>query len=564
MQFGGIGYFAWRLALASVVMSCGLFIWSMGLFLVGLSLTPWHFLFMPLLSLFLLKLTTFRDGDPLTWPGLLFYYVFFIVSLSLLGYVAGTHWVWALADRSLQTELVVSLSNGWNPFYDGGGQLSEAALGSAKAAAVFQSIFYLFAGRFEMSQVHNLWFVLLQFLMAPMFFRALRPYGAPFGGIGTALLLCLNPVLIAQVWTGCVDALLACCLIMLLMIGAVYCLDEKRTNRGWLATGFLFLMFFTINVSTWGIFAVVALMVPLVVWQLFSKHKKQGAVSALVILIGFVVGLAFFGFDPYMKNIIEHGQMLYPLSLQTLQAEMPHWLQGLNPVQQFFYALMANPASDYQNATLASILQFLSLADPQAYLHADPRLRGFGILSPLIFLGILLLLLASFLPPKEKHAGVSVYRLLVIQLLLMTVATPGNWWARLIGFFWLLVVLVINHAGWQGFFQRTAAFLLVLLVLVNAGHYAAQAWPTQLRYADEVEAYVERLTSGELPTDADAQRANMDMASSPVWMELKRKGEGDIPAKAFLPKVEGIGDSLINGRNLWEMQKQMVQNLDGK
>lgn len=550
----------WRFSLVLLLLTTGVFMWSALFFVLDVSLTQWHLLLTPILTVLLLKFITAKDKDPLSWGILIFAYLFFLAAVVGLSYVAQHYWAWTAAERGTQTEALIALSRGWNPLYDLAGDLSPEALGSAKGLIVLQSVLYLLTGHYEMTQVWNMWFMILLALASPYFFRKLRPTASGIGSFLMMFVLILNPVLLAQIWTGCLDGSFACAVQLLVMIGAMALLPEGENQRRLLWLAFSFLLIFTVNMTTWSLFTIGALLVPLLVWQIFKvENKKRGLLSALGLLLTLVVALALFGMDPFMKNIYLHHNILYPLDWRSLQAYAPPFIEGLNPLQQFWYALLARPTSDVALASLPEPLYFFAMKDPLAYLHPDPRLRGFGILSPILFLGMLVLLVTFFLPSKEKRKERPLWTLLVLQLVGMVLLTPGSWWARVIGFAWLLLVLLVFDADQRGFLRRLLGILMILFMLVNSAHYMVQAWPNQWEYADSIEGYVSHLQSNAIPGDAYAQRANADLKVAPEWMALKRKGEADITDQALLPKAEEKAETFLEDKGLWKMQRNLIQ-----
>lgn len=549
-----------RLALAGLEMTAGLFIFSQLIFLLGFELSAWHFFVMPILSLLILKGAMAFDERPLSWPSFVGSLLFFWTTLIILAYGTEGFWAWALCDRGLQTEILLALMDGANPLHGWGDGLSDWALAAPKAPATLQTLLYKFTGRYEMTHVWNLWMIGLLTMAAPYFFSRLRPRMSGAGLFLASLLLILNPVLIAQAFSSCTDAFFVAGIQILVMLGAVSLLDRGEESRGLLAISYISGFILLANSSAWGIFALLVLTASLVVYYLAFIRGKEGLITALALLLTVVAAYGFFGANPYMHNIAREGAMLGPFSLQALIDGAPVFLQDQNPLARFFSSLMAQPTSDLENAGLATALSFFAMADPLAYLHPDPRLRGFGILSPLIFFGFLALLALCFWPLKEKESQRPVFNFLLLQIFLMTLFTPGAWWARLIGFAWMLLVLVVMDSRGRGIFRRILANLMIILILVNGIHYAALAWPEQKDMSTRIEAYTERLAETPIPDDADAQMYNQDQASMPAWASLKRKGEEKYTKEAPLPRIEEFFKELFGDGKLWEIQKDLVKS----
>lgn len=555
-----MGRHLFRLGMACLMMTAGLFVFSQLIFLLGLQLSPWHFFVMPILSLLAYKGANRLDPNPMGWGRFVGGLVFFWAVLIGLAYATKDPWAWATCDRGVQTEILLALMEGNNPLHEWGKGLSDQALGAGKAPATLQAIFYLFVGRYEMTHVWNIWMILIMTLMAPHFFASLRPRISSFGIVLGTLLLALNPVLMGQAFTSCPDAFFVAGIQSLIMVGALGLLKGQEEGWGGLALTYIFTFILLANTSVWGIFALLALTLTYILWALGVVRGKEGLLITLGLLVTVVLAYGFFGANPFMHNISREGAMLAPMSLQALEGALPAILQGHNPLVKLFLSLMSQPASDPNAGGLPEAIYFFALADPQAYLHPDPRLRGFGILSPLIIVGWLFALALTLWPTRETPVQKKMTLMVVGQVLLMTLVTPGAWWAKLVGFFWMVVVVVVMDHKDQGLIRGLIANLMVILILVNGFHYGAHAWPEQRDLAVQIEDYTHRLEEEAIPNDQDAQRFNAEHAAMPAWATLKRKGEEAYFQAASLPEIEDFVRRTFADGALWEVQKNLVKS----
>lgn len=292
-----------------------------------------------------------------------------------------------------------------------------------------------------------------------------------------AALVSLNPVVICQLASYLVDGLLisflACFvaalfrwfrkpnLITLIVISssAIICINAKLT-------GLVYLCFF---VAAGGIYLLIRRR------DLFWKYAgMQGAVI--------VLGMALFGFNPYITNMIHRGHPFYPI-LGTAaypsmsergqdpieRDETPHNMVGRSRFIRFGYAIFGRPGSQpfFQGENASLMWPFdVGWKDFHIFYFHEVRISGFGPFFSGAFIFSLFLFTFVLARPTIPRiiififVGATVFSLLI---------SNHSWWARYAPqLWWLPVFAVIAGMISNVRFVRRSAYVLAAVLLVNA------------------------------------------------------------------------------------------------
>lgn len=191
----------------------------------------------------------------------------------------------------------------------------------------------------------------------------------------------------------------------------------------------------------------------------FSQHLVKKFKKIIVIVSGVFV----LGFNPFITNLVTFGNPLYPMSgtnfLKTVGlgkqnildntpnmnlqeniyfSQTPSNLREDYPPIQFLESIFSKTAhvSDKIPAQF-KIPGSLSRQEFEYFSNPDARVGGFGPLFGLI----LILLTIGVLVSRSKLSR--EYKFIICGIILAVFLTPYPWWARYVGFFYSIVIILI-------------------------------------------------------------------------------------------------------------------------
>jgi hypothetical protein len=292
-----------------------------------------------------------------------------------------------------------------------------------------------------------------------------------------AMLIALNPVITCQLVSYLVDGFMISFLfisivaimrwfrkptlfvILIAMMSAVLCITSKFT-------GLVYLCFF---IAAGGIY-------------ILLKERKLIWKYLVIQSASLLLGIAIFGWNPYITNTISRGNPFYPIlgssAYPSLSAigqdpielyETPHNMMGRDRFTRLAYAIFGRPgAQPYLPGENAAIMFPFDIGwkDFQVYYFHDVRISGFGPL----FSGVLLLsmILLVFVLSHKNTPGLFII-LLCVAIILSLLVSPHTWWARYGPQLWLLPIVAII-AGFTITNNRIilwGARILVAILLIN-------------------------------------------------------------------------------------------------
>ncbi|HTY86944.1 MAG TPA: hypothetical protein VMB80_05715 [Candidatus Acidoferrum sp.] len=229
-------------------------------------------------------------------------------------------------------------------------------------------------------------------------------------------------------------------------------------------------------------------------WCLF-RHRGWLRTYAGWTILTLLLGAGGLGYNPYATNYIHRGQPFYPVlgsrAYPSLTAqgregielyETPKNLMGRNRFIRFFYATFGRPGNQpYRREPNAQLMWPFTArpADLFYYRYHEVRVAGFGP----FFSGALLLSLGLgvwLLWQPTVARGALILTALTIPASLFI--SLHLWWPRYGPQLWLLPIVPLAFAfyGARSRWLRWAAWLLLALLVVNAGIVAAvrMAWET--------------------------------------------------------------------------------------
>lgn len=348
-------------------------------------------------------------------------------------------------------ETMIQLKNGWNPIYTS----SNARIGKLwidnypKGGETLSSLIYLSANQIEIGKCIN-WIAL--FASFFICYCALGLLGLKKKlKILYSFLVAFNPVVVSQVFTYYIDALiysfLVCC-----MCSVFLYLKQRKNIYLFIFVASMVLgssIKFT-SIVIFGVFISVSLLIILLV----IKQKKcffellYSAGVGLLCLLTVTI-------NPYLNNLLSGRHLFYPLlgkgAVDIMYLTTPRdFVDNHNRLEKLAITLFAKTGSlnteklEYKIPFSIHKDEIIRLAD------SDIMIGGFGVFYGGFLLLLFLFYLFNLKKLKNLKAVQKILLMSIIPLLISVIVISDPWWVRYIPHFYLipillLLILDINH-----------------------------------------------------------------------------------------------------------------------
>lgn len=372
--------------------------------LLNISLSKWLILGAVILSFLSINITDLlvsKKSDFFKWSfiSLGIFLLTFIYSLGL------THTLYDISfdGQGYHGEAISTMIDGWNPilqttssgisqYADDGKQ--NVFLDSYPKFNWYQgTIIYNLTQNFKDIKFFNIAIILPAFIISYLClekykFSSSKNY-QKFIQVFLSVLIILNPVGIIQSTSNSLDGLVY--YVMVILFGLFILLNNALVkNQKQLITvhgiHLTLVSCLLINIKTSALIYVVLFSAPYLLYVLI-KFKKSFLKILSFVVAGLFMGIVVLGYNPYMTNIINGKNLIYPIldsKVDYFSVNTPSNLLDKNGVEIFFYTLFS--ASDNKdNATLK--LPFTINNDEIVSMQsAQPKKAGLGPLFSGIFL----------------------------------------------------------------------------------------------------------------------------------------------------------------------------------
>jgi len=367
------------------------------------------------------------------WRFNLYIVVFFAMIMIISANIANSFYDNSYDGQWYHQRAVYHLANGWNPFKEKvaiyqipPGQSKENDLWGnvwvdhyPRASWICAASIYKLIGNIEVGKTFNIAFILGSFLLstsALLSIKNIKPTYAYLIGFFAAF----NPVSIYQSLSFYVDGQLSSLLVSLTAILCLFALKSEKILYGLLIIPIVSIL---ANVKFTGLVYAGIILLIFSIYLFLHSSKKAFIWFAIASVLSIIIAVLIIGYNPYITNILSHGNPFYPLSGKGSVSVLIHGTPSIYFGKNRFHALLVSIFSEI----------------PYTNFHAtDNVIAGFGALfSSLFLLGSFLTLFLLITRSTNKH-----YFLTPIIILWSTVAVnPIMWWARYIPQLWLFPFL---------------------------------------------------------------------------------------------------------------------------
>jgi hypothetical protein len=407
----------------------------------------------------------------------------------------------------------------------------------------------------------------------------------PLWALLFALFVIATPVTLPQIMTHYIDGslyLLGSALAFFLLTDIF---SDNRLAR-WSALGCIILMVNTKTASLYYVPMIVfaSMMAGWIIKKVEISHVQYifNWIKSRGILIGvaFVVGITVIGYKPYVTNVVDHGDLLYPSVDKIMATNIPENLEELSVPAKFLYGIFSRTEDSVWpvlvtapvHLKLPGTFQISEFKD----LDFDTRRGGFGPLFSLAFLlSIAVYAFSRLTTPRDEDAPSrrkgDALALFSFILLLASIFFPESWWARYVPFTWLCILLITASTLLirdKGKLPVASQMLIGIIALCFLGNVVAavlgslrQSWHTYQRTAvieDMMQYPIIELTLIRDPRVIKDHQSTAITYSDKTWTRLllERGIESSISAEFHKEDCELSG--FFDGNIIWCAKKQQV------
>lgn len=408
------------------------------------------------------------------------------------------------ADGNTYHKLAIgSMKNGWNPVYEDSKDFkiengnvfdtSEDNINTlwidhyAKGTEIFAAVIYAFTGNIESGKGYT---VLLMYIAFGIIFSYLYNDKKRnlFTSLAVSLLLVVNAITVVQIFNYYVDGALMISILLILYSCIVESDKEKynqKENLLILASNIIL----CINIKFTGLaFAAMFCFVFYIYWLIkaYKQGKEEFIATAkkytIFYIITVIVSIGIIGYSSYMRNMIDHGNPLYPLYGKghvdnMVVQEQPSSFKDKNHLEIFLISMFSkgeNVSPTYSTENIQPTLKIpgtLSVEEIENYCIPDIRVGGFGPLFSIVFIVSIIgtiYIIVKFI--KEKKWDLLIpYVLILVVILFLILLLDGNYWARYIPYFYAVPILLLTYLLWDKNkkIEYAIGIILSIIMLVN-------------------------------------------------------------------------------------------------
>jgi len=470
------------------------------LFLCHISISYINILFSTLLTIwFVLVFYKNKSNKQIMIAGIIAICIL-MASIYICSHTYDTTW-----DGNTYHKLAIGmLKDGWNPVYQSAETFIKddvTHLGIIddsrnsiwinhypKASWIFSANVYSVTNNIEASKIIN---VLIMYIAFALIMNYLYKKTNIIFSFLIAFVTCVNPISIVQAFSYYIDGLMGLC-IYIIICALVSLTDtniKDEQNSEWFERQNYLVLAITlvlcINLKFTGLAYAAIFCIMFFGFWLFRAYKEGKLKEKLIKYLSYyltvvLVAICIVGFSPYIKNILNKGNPLYPLmgkdKIDIMTYNEPKSFIQRGAIDKFFTSLFGVSENVKSNETdkdpTLKIPFAIKEGEINQYNRPDLRISGFGVWFSGIFIislcGIIYFLY-KYLRAKEYEKFSFVLTFFLISVILV-VFVEGSWWARYVPYIYLFPILVTFLFSKQD--KKTCkiiAVVICLLLLANVG-----------------------------------------------------------------------------------------------
>lgn len=444
--------------------------------------------------------------------------VVFIVSIYICSHTYDLTW-----DGNTYHKLAIGMmKDGWNPVYQRAEEFIKDDITNVgifddsrnsiwiqhypKASWIFSANIYSVTNNIESSKIIT---VLIMYVAFGLIINYLYKKTNIIFSFLISFLICINPISVVQAFSYYIDGLMGLCIYIILY--ALVALSDKSIKdeednswfekQNWLVLAISLIVCINLKFTGLAYSAIFCIMFfGLWVFRAYKegvlKERLFKYISYYVVVV--LIAICVVGFSPYIKNILNKGNPLYPLigkdKIDIMTYNQPKSFVERGAIDKFFTSIFGVSENVKSNDTDKDpTLKFpftIVKGEIKQYSKPDLRISGFGVWFSGIFIislcGIVYFLYKLYKQKEYEKFSFLVAFMLVSAMLVLIV--DGSWWARYVPYIYLLPIIVtILFAKEHKKIYKVIATIICVLLIANVSIITYTSFNNTLKQSRRIE-----------------------------------------------------------------------------
>lgn len=361
----------------------------------------------------------------------------------------------------------IMLARGWNPYWSPetvGVYINDVWVNAyPKSLWIYSSSIYALTGNILMGKGYYLYLAIATFILCYKVFLLNFPGRRSLSTI-LALLLTFNPVVCCQMLTYYIDATIYLLIVNFLAIN--YLLIKGKLKQRFMASLVVFgIVVVTCNTKFTGVVYMMVFCVTELAMLVVLKNKAAFRHLFSVYLFAGVFGVCFIGYNPYITNIVRHGNVGWPImghgKKDIIGTQINPEFAEKSRFAKFFISYNSRSVNSKTEEPRLKLPGSVKVSELKVMVGADARFGGFG---PWFNIGLLLSAIGIlFLAVRRSFTPLRV--MFLVGLLASVFVNPECWWARYVPQLYILPVVVAAWGMKDANVRVRKSFALLPIVL---------------------------------------------------------------------------------------------------
>lgn len=403
--------------------------------------------------------------------------------------------------NSYHKTAIAFIKNGWNPFYESARDFQknnnkvikiskDTKLDLwiehyPKATWILAATIYSMTGNIESGKCITMIFSIMLFLLS---FNLLKNRINKKWAFIISLLVVLNPIVLAQLFTYYVDGLMG--ILFLIEILLLFLVDPKQKTNKLIWINLVTICTVFTNLKYTGLLCSGVIAATFYFYWLirYRKDKEFFLIFKRItinFIITFITAIFLVGANSYIKNTLDHHNPLYPIigknKVDIITTMQPKSFKNKNMIEKFVISLFSkseNVTYGEKEPTIKYPFKLYKTEIDELY-AADLRIGGFGPLFALITIITTPIFIYLVFKIIKKDKEISSYIILsLISIIVSSILVGENWWARYVPQLYLIpmgtifLLVYIRKYNEKIKINKLATLISLIVIIANMSIFA--------------------------------------------------------------------------------------------
>lgn len=403
--------------------------------------------------------------------------------------------------NSYHKTAIAFIKNGWNPFYESARDFQknnnkvikiskDTKLDLwiehyPKATWILAATIYSMTGNIESGKCITMIFSIMLFLLS---FNLLKNKINKKWAFIISLLVVLNPIVLAQLFTYYVDGLMG--ILFLIEILLLFLVDPKQKTNKLIWINIITTCTVFTNLKYTGLLCSGVIAATFYFYWLirYRKDKEFFLIFKRItinFIITFITAIFLVGANSYIKNTLDHHNPLYPIigknKVDIITTMQPKSFKNKNMIEKFVISLFSkseNVTYGEKEPTIKYPFKLYKTEIDELY-AADLRIGGFGPLFALITIITTPIFIYLVFKIIKKDKEISSYIILsLISIIVSSILVGENWWARYVPQLYLIpigtifLLVYIRKYNEKIKINKLATLISLIVIIANMSIFA--------------------------------------------------------------------------------------------